>query len=174
MSQHNKSRRHAAHRNSPKRQISPWLGLLGITVVVVVIGLLVASNNSRATNNIPSGSGNAATQVVGAPRISVVQDTFDYGDVKLGTTLQTVFHVRNVGDQPLVILNNPQVKVVIGCCPPRAILSSNTIQPGQEATITLTYMMHEGMGGKHRFNIDLQTNDPAEPLKQLVVFSNWI
>jgi len=30
------------------------------------------------------------------------------------------------------------------------------------------------MDGKHRFHIDLQTNDPKEPNKQLVVLSNWI
>jgi len=79
-----------------------------------------------------------------------------------------------IGDQPLVILNNPQVQVIVGCCPPRAVLSTRVIQPGQEATITLNFSMHQGMDGKHRFHIDLQTNDPKEPNKQLVVLSNWI
>jgi hypothetical protein len=53
--------------------------------------------------------------VTGAPRVSVPEDTIDYGDVELGTTVTTEFDVRNTGDQPLVILGEPQVEVVEGC-----------------------------------------------------------
>ena len=170
MSQHNKSRKHVAHRSSSLEQISRLLLLVGVGLVVIVIGLIIRSNRASSPNGVTAQAAGAASTA----RIAVFQDTFDYGDVKLGTTVETVFHVRNVGDQPLVILNNPRVQVAMGCCPPRAVLSSNVIQPGQEATITLNFMMHQGMGGKHRFNIDLQTNDPTEPTKQLVVLSNWI
>lgn len=34
--------------------------------------------------------------------------------------------------------------------------------------------MHEGMDGKHLFEIPLKTNDPAQPLKKLYVASNWV
>jgi hypothetical protein len=33
--------------------------------------------------------------------------------------------------------------------------------------------MHEGMGGPHRFDIHLRTDDPMQPDKVLVVRSNW-
>jgi hypothetical protein len=33
--------------------------------------------------------------------------------------------------------------------------------------------MHPGMGGPHRFDIHLRTNDPAQPEKVLVVKSIW-
>jgi hypothetical protein len=33
--------------------------------------------------------------------------------------------------------------------------------------------MHEGMGGPHLFEIALQTNDPANPLKKLLVATDW-
>ena len=174
MSQHKQTRKHFTRRTQAQRQTFKWLWIAGIGIVVIVVGIILFQANTASSQT------NAAIQVKGAPRISLVQDTFDYGDVRLGTTVQTVFRVRNVGDQPLVILNQPRVQVVEGCCPPDAILSSSTIQPGQEATITLSFMMHDGlmggqsMAGKHRFNINLQTNDPTEPNKLLVVWSNWV
>ena len=174
MSQHKQSRKHVTRKVQPERQSFKWLWVAGIGIVVIIIGVLLFQANRASSQN------SAAIQVKGSPRLSVVQDTFDYGDVQLGTTVQTVFRVRNVGDQPLVILNQPRVQVVEGCCPPEAILSSSTIQPGQEATISLSFMMHGGlmggqsMAGKHRFNINLQTNDPTESNRLLVVLSNWI
>ncbi len=48
-----------------------------------------------------------------------------------------------------------------------------TIAPGRSATISVQFMMHEGMEGPHDFRINLQTNDPVEPEKELVILSNW-
>jgi hypothetical protein len=33
--------------------------------------------------------------------------------------------------------------------------------------------MHEGMGGKHLFEIPLSTNDPTQASKRLLVASDW-
>ncbi len=162
-------------RKSSQLKSVQWLGIGAIVVVLAIAGLLISrSGGSSAQANTSVSATLQTSQVASAARIAVDQDTFDYGDVKLGSTIQTVFHIRNVGTEPLQILNNPQVKIVIGCCPPQAVLSSKIIPPGQEATITLNFMMHTGMGGQHRFNIDVQTNDPTQPLKQLVVLSNWL
>ncbi len=55
-------------------------------------------------------------EVTGAPRIEVPEATINHGDVKLGQTVRSVFKVRNVGGQPLEILNQPlQVEVLQGC-----------------------------------------------------------
>ena len=168
MAQHKKSRKHVIHHDPAKQRLSRWLWLGGIGVVIAIVGAFNIRNNAASSQIDP------AVQVAGAPRIVVDQETIDQGDHQLGSTITTVFRIRNVGDQPLNILNNPQVQVVMGCCPPPVELSSKVIQPGQEATLSLTYMMHTGMGGKHRFNINLQTNDPTQPTKQLVVLSNWV
>jgi hypothetical protein len=58
---------------------------------------------------------NYVPETNGAPEVAVAQESVDYGDVKLGTTIQTVFEVSNKGDQPLMILGEPQVQVVEGC-----------------------------------------------------------
>ena len=172
MSQHNNTHK---PRNTSQPKSYRWLWGGASVVAVVFIGLLITRSGVTSVHvNTPIATTAQPSQVASTARIAVDQDTFDYGNVNLGATIQTVFHVRNVGAEPLQILNNPQVRIVIGCCPPQAVLSSKIILPGQEATITLNFMMHTGMGGQHRFNIDIQTNDPTQPLKQLVVLSNWI
>jgi hypothetical protein len=48
------------------------------------------------------------------------------------------------------------------------------INPGESTTISLEFMMHGGMGGKHDFRVHLPTNDPKNPDLQLTVLSNWV
>lgn len=114
-------------------------------------------------------------KVSGAPRVEIVQgEVLDYGKVKLNTVINTVYTVRNVGDKPLLIYGEPRIEVVQGCCPPRATVSSLVIDPGHEGTISMTYSMHEGMGGLHEFRAHLRTNDPVEPTKYLTIYSDWV
>jgi hypothetical protein len=37
----------------------------------------------------------------------------------------------------------------------------------------MQFMMHAGMEGPHDFRVDVKTNDPKEPDKELTVLSNW-
>jgi len=55
------------------------------------------------------------SEVKGSPRLAVDKEEIDYGNVKLGTTVETVFRVKNVGDQMLSIMGEPTVEVVEGC-----------------------------------------------------------
>jgi hypothetical protein len=48
-----------------------------------------------------------------------------------------------------------------------------TIQSGKSTTISLSFTMHQGMGGPHTFVVRLRTNDPATPEQPLIVRSNW-
>jgi len=48
-----------------------------------------------------------------------------------------------------------------------------TLQPGDEATVTLRFTMHEGMGGQHEFRVHVLTNDPTQPEILLTVRSTW-
>jgi len=48
-----------------------------------------------------------------------------------------------------------------------------TIQPGEEATVSVQFTMHEGMGGQHEFRIHVETNDPTQPEIVLTVLSFW-
>lgn len=111
-----KTQRGKKRRTSLKQ--TPWLPVV-VVGVLLVIGAAVILSQSNKDKASQSGSTrfdpNFKPEVTGAPRVMVPQDSFDYGDVKLGSTITTTFDVRNTGDQPLVILGEPQVELVEGC-----------------------------------------------------------
>ncbi len=49
-----------------------------------------------------------------------------------------------------------------------------TLMPGQQTTLSMQFMMHGDMGGKHNVRVHLPTNDPKQPDKTLTVLSNWV
>jgi hypothetical protein len=48
------------------------------------------------------------------------------------------------------------------------------INPGEQTFLTMEFMMHGEMGGKHLFRVHLLTNDPVQSDKTLSVLSNWV
>jgi hypothetical protein len=48
------------------------------------------------------------------------------------------------------------------------------LQPGESTVISMQYMMHEGMDGKHDFRLHLVTNDTTQPEKTVQLLSNWV
>lgn len=105
-------------RRSKKRSQNgmKWI-LAGIAggIVMIIAALALASRQENAPGQTLFDP-NFEPKVTGAPRVEVVPgDVIDYGNVKLGTTINTVYTVRNVGDEPLVILGEPLVELVEGC-----------------------------------------------------------
>jgi hypothetical protein len=49
-----------------------------------------------------------------------------------------------------------------------------TLNPGQKTTVSLQFLMHDDMGGKHNFSLHLLTNDPQQRDKTVTVLSNWV
>lgn len=144
----------------------PLLIIVGVIVVAVVgIGLVVISNQNSAPY-VP--------EVTGAPHAEVSTTLIDHGDIQMEEFAESIFRIRNTGDQPLRILEEPRVELVQGCCPPRAIVSHMTLQPGEETTISLRFTMHEMMGGPHEFRVHVPTNDPTQAVILLTILSNWI
>jgi hypothetical protein len=54
-------------------------------------------------------------QVNGQPARQVDKEKVDFGDVKLGQTVEAKFAVTNVGDQPLRFTAKPYIEVIEGC-----------------------------------------------------------
>ncbi len=48
------------------------------------------------------------------------------------------------------------------------------LQPGESTTVSMQFMMHGDMGGKHDFRVHLVTDDPAQSDRTVEVLSNWI
>ena len=44
----------------------------------------------------------------------------------------------------------------------------------KQTDLMLKFTMPPGMGGPHDFRVQLKTNDPSQPEKELAVLSNWI
>lgn len=80
--------------------------LIGSLVVVVftLLGLYLAS---RGPAYVP--------EITGGAHVAVDKEEVDYGDVKFDTTVVSEFKVKNVGDEPLIILGEPVVEIVEGC-----------------------------------------------------------
>ncbi len=115
-----------------------------------------------------------ATASTGTPRLDVDRDTVDLGDVQLGERVEASFVLSNTGDGELVISGTPYVQVVEGCCPPAPIFGARTLDPGQQTTLSIAFVMAGGMGGPHDFRIHFETNDPRWEGRTLTVLSNWV
>jgi len=48
------------------------------------------------------------------------------------------------------------------------------LQPGDSTTVSMEFMMHGDMGGKHDFRVHLVTDDPAQADRTVEVLSNWV
>lgn len=143
----------------------PALVLVAVAALVVAVVLLNSANQPQSVY-VP--------EITGRPGAVVAQAVVNHGDVQMEETVESAFTIRNVGDQPLVIFGEPRVELVQGCCPPRAVVSAMTVQPGQESQISMTYTMHEMMGGPHEFRVHVLTNDPNQAEIVLTALSNWV
>ncbi len=84
-----------------------WTVLGGLFLIAAAVGL--AFGTARRPNI------RATPEVTGAPRLKVLQERVDLGDVKLGRQVQVDIEVVNVGDQPLRLSEEPWIEVVEGC-----------------------------------------------------------
>ena len=157
--------RAAARRRQRRLRARIALFMLAGGVLLVFAGLLALGERGPLAGLIPDR---------GTPRLQVSQDFVDLGAFWVGEPAQVTFTLTNTGDCPLRIKEQPYVEVVEGCCPPVPAVSSSVIMPGEQASLTLAFTMHAGMGGPHDFRVHLQTNDPAAPERELVVLSDWL
>ncbi len=97
---------HPTPTPSPRR--TPWLWV-GLAAVGALLLILVVSTLLRDNPGAPATGGQSG------PVVAVEQETFDYGDVKVGTPIETIFRVRNAGSETLKIAGAPQVELVEGC-----------------------------------------------------------
>ncbi len=164
----NKSSRRGATKSKRRKRRQAPIAIVGGVLLLAVAGLLFAMSQSKPS--LPA----VPVTVNGSPRLQVDQDLIDFGAVPVGKMVKASFKLSNAGDQPLVFTHPPVPTVVEGCCPPRIAVGETTLQPGQQTTLSMEFTMNAGMDGPHDFRIPLQTNDPSQPSKELVVLSDWV
>jgi hypothetical protein len=106
-----KYRRVARQTEPAKRSRPSWLrpALIGVAALVAVATLVWLLQGRQAS------TAGFTPEVTGGPSASIDQTQFDYGDVKLNTTIKTQFRVKNVGDAQLAFSGEPRVEVLEGC-----------------------------------------------------------
>ncbi len=84
-----------------------WLPLIIVAGLVLIVVAVMSGNNTPAAK--------PAVEVSGAPALKADKESVDFGDVKLGQTVEVKFEVANVGSRPLLFKETPYVEVVEGC-----------------------------------------------------------
>ncbi|MBL8046730.1 MAG: hypothetical protein JNL09_09325 [Anaerolineales bacterium] len=90
-----------------KTGVQTWQVVVGV-LALVAVGVAAFLLNSASQPKVE-------VTVQGAPSLSVDRNKIDFGDVKLGQTVEASFVVANVGDKPLRFSEPPYVQVVEGC-----------------------------------------------------------
>jgi len=94
------------HAKPPQRPT--WLiPVVVVGAIVVVVAIVAAMTGNRRESFEP--------EVTGAPRAELDQTSIDHGSLRFEQPVESVFTVRNVGDQPLTILSEPRVELLQGC-----------------------------------------------------------
>ena len=95
--------------------------------------------------------------------IKFTEQSWDFGNIKQGKSLVHVFKFTNTGTDTLKI-----GRVISSCGCTAALVSKDSLKPGEigELKVTFNTMGYEGDITKY---IYIETNDPANPKKQVAV-----
>lgn len=108
-----------------------------------------------------------------APKLVVDKDVIDFGAVPYRKMIEARFEISNAGKEVLEVTEAPFIEIVKGCCPPSPVLGKKSLKPGERTTVSVSFMMYQGMGGLHDFRVHLRTNDPSQPDKTVQILSDW-
>lgn len=116
------------------------------------------------TGNIVSPGGNNNN----SPVIYFPETQHDFGKVNEGAKVNYTFRFMNKGTSELIIKD---VRSSCGCT--AALLSSDTLKPGQEGTIKVEFNT-QNRSGKNSKTITVQSNDPKDPAKILTIYADIV
>lgn len=104
MSKQNK--RYSRSEAVKKNRLPLWLSLGGVLALALAVAAFAANRRGSEAISEPGD---------GAPVLSVDKEQLDFGEVKLGQTVEASFMVSNTGDKSLRFTKAPYVEVVEGC-----------------------------------------------------------
>ncbi len=145
-------------------KISIPLSLLTVAAIVVVGASLLyvrpyravarESSESAIERPVPSGP---------QPSATVDHNLYDFGIIGVGDEQSHTFTIRNRGEAPLRLRD-----VETTCTCTLGSLESDTVQPGEEATVTLEWVAAEPHK-MFRQGASISTNDPRKPELRFIV-----
>lgn len=93
-----------------------------------------------------------------SPKITLLQDKFDFGKIQEGKKTEHILSIRNDGDQTLKV----KASVSCGCVKIIEPKKETQVNPGQKLDIKFSFDS-TGFSGEIQKNIYLRTNDPENP-----------
>jgi uncharacterized cupredoxin-like copper-binding protein len=103
-----------------------------------------------------------------APQLYFSETQHDFGTVREGQVVDYTFKFKNTGKGVLEVKN---VSTSCGCTV--ASISSKKLEPGKEGTLRVE-LDTKNREGKMNRNVTIQSNDPSEPNKALLIFADII
>ena len=103
------------------------------------------------------------------PKIELIPDSYDFGDVPY-EKIEHTFLVRNAGAAPLEIRG---VSTSCGCT--KAAVESETIMPGETTNLLVTFdpnIMGDNETGELLRVIYIKSNDPEQPEVEVEIRAN--
>ncbi len=104
-----------------------------------------------------------AEQLANAPKLSITEDTHDFGTIKTGAKVERSFLLTNTGKSNL---NIRTTKSTCGCTV--ATLPKNDIKPGESVKLNVVFDSTDRRGTQRK-SVNIYTNDPQKPAQRVVL-----
>ncbi len=139
---------------------SPYLGKMDLNDdgAIDKLDLLLFYDYWHKTNPTPTPS---------APKLEILDQNFDFGQVLASTIVEHIFTIKNTGGSNLEIY---YVKATCGCT--GALLSNSVIIPNSTAEIRATFNT-TGYSGRVSKTVDISSNDPKS-FHQIVFYATVV
>jgi len=111
-------------------------------------------------------SGLSAADLKNAPIVKYDIESFDFGDIKVGSKVEHTFNLKNEGKKDLIIRD---VKSSCGCTAVQP--TKNIVASGESVPLKVTFDS-TGKEGRANKTITVITNDPKNPTTTLRITSN--
>lgn len=162
-------------RNARRPRRESWGPLLftgaGLAAVLLV-GVIVLWPRPQPVSQTTSP--NPISLAVDPPtpgRLAAAAATVDLGRVPFDQTAEARYELVNTGGRDVRLVGKPTVKTLEGCWPVTPTVGSAVLRSSERTMVTYPFVMHQGMGGPHRFEITLQTDSPETPTLTLTLLA---
>lgn len=102
------------------------------------------------------------------PRINISPQSFDFGEVDYGETVEHIFKVKNLGNESLKI---NRISTSCGCT--SAKIDKEEISPGEEAELKVVYETTKMSGGHAKGDqeriIYIKSSDSTKPQEEVTI-----
>lgn len=108
----------------------------------------------------------SSEELAKAAKLEIVDQTYDFGSIIEGTTVEKVFALKNTGKSDLEIRS---IKPNCGCIVDE--MKSNTIAAGETAELTIQFNTRSRRGNQIK-KVDIFSNDPKSPIQTITIKAN--